>query len=391
MPLNLTMQIQTTELDSETLSAHKKVKLEEKAFETPAKALQAGKLRGSEEVSPLARGVVEIYKRADAVALRNSRDGWTGLADSLKNQAKSAEDDEVVVPFIGYRDSADLTEENAMEIAKLQTNFGDVLTVPLMKPLVDRADDGDERTEPEVSSIIENTKTFLKAVNELSIQKPVMGVLPPISEDCTKALMDLYMDHDLRAYCIDFSRRSPMAKAQLDNVVNPMMQTLTDYDIREESLTYAVNANDSRPVSDGRRTADAMYAYTVGLDIVGDNHISPNWPEEVFEGLGEGEVKLRLFDGDTVSVAEVPVSDLRSFLPDEADLDVDRVQGRIAADPDEQYRFEKLINTELISIYLDSEGGVDPEQIFIDLNTGTFTQDSDLERVLNLVEEVNGE
>ncbi|EMA30926.1 hypothetical protein [Haloarcula japonica] len=385
------MQIQTTEIDPDSLSTHKNVKIQEKEFDTPAKALQVGKLRGSEDVSPLARGVVEIYKRANAVALRNSRDGWTGLADGLKSQAKSAEDDEVVIPFIGYRDTATLTKENAREIAKLQTNYGDLLTVPLMKPLVDGADNGDGRTEPEVASIIENTENYLEAVDELKIQKPVMGVLPPISEDCTKALIDLYMDHGLRAYCIDFSRRSPMAKSQLDNVMNPMLQTLTEYNIREDSLTYAVNANDSRPVSDGRRTADSMYAYTIGIDIVGDNHISPNWPEEVFEEMGGGEVKLRLFDGETVSVVDVPVSNLQSFLPDEAEIDVDRVKGRISADPDEQYRFEKIINTELISLYLDSEGGVDPDEIFVDLLTGNFTQESDIERVRNLVEEIKGE
>jgi len=382
------MNIHTTKIDSETLSTHKEVAVQEKKFNTPAKALQVGKLRGSERVSPLARGVVEIYKRADAVALRNSRDGWTGLADGLKSQAKSAEDDEVVVPFIGYRDTAILTKENAKEIAKLQTNYGHLLTVPLMKPLVDGADDGDGRTELEVSSIIQNTRNYLEAVDELEIQKPVMGVVPPISEDCTTALIDLYMDHGLRAYCIDFSKRSPMAKAQLDNVVNPMMQTLTEYNIRQESLTYAVNANDSRRVSDDRRTADSMYAYTIGIDIVGDNHISLNVPEEVFEGMKEGEVKLRLFDGETASVIEIPISDLRSFLPDEAEIEVDRVQGRIAVDPDEQYRFEKLINTELISIYLDSEGGVDPDEIFVDLITGSFTQDSDIERVQDLVEDV---
>lgn len=389
------MKIHTTEIDPETLSTQKEINIQGKEFETPAKALQVGKLRASENVSSLARGIAEIYKKTNAVALENSRKGWTGLADGLKRQSKSANDDEVIISFIEYDDTADLTMENAKEIAKLQTNYGDVLTVPLMVPLVKGADDGDERAAPEVSSIIQNTEVYLEAVAELKIGKPVMGVIPPISQDCTQALVDLYMDQGLRAYCIDFNRRSPMAQSQLDNVVNPLMQTLTGYNLHEKSLVYAVNPNNSRPLASGRSTADAMYSYTLGIDIVGDNHIAPNYPEEVFEEIKKQskneEVELRLFDGNSVSIVEVPVSDLRSFLPNEAKVPVDRIQKRIAADPDEQYRFEKIINTELIGLYLNLEGGVAPKDIFIDLNSGAFTQDSDLERVQELVADVSGD
>lgn len=387
-----TMDIITSEVDSDTLSSRKEVEVESKEFETPAKALQVGKLRASEKVSPLARGIAEIYRKANAAALERSRQGWSGLAEKLELQAKRAQDNELVVPFIEYDDTADLEAENAAEIAKLQTNYGDVLPVPLMVPLVDNAEDGDDRTTSHVTSIIQNTRAYLDAVSELEIKKPVMGVIPPISEDCTRALLELYTEYRIRAYCVDFNRRSPMAQAQIDHVVTPLMQVLTNYDIREQSLVYAVNANDSRPATADRRTADGMYAYTLGFDIVGDNHIAPNWPEEVFEKIAEqaegSEVELRLFDADTVSIMEVPVSELDSFLPPEAEIPVDRVQNRIAQNSDEQYRFENLINAELISLYLEAEGGVDPSEIFVDIATGMAAQDTDIERVHELIDEV---
>jgi len=386
------MDIITSEVDSDTLSSRKEVEVESKEFETPAKALQVGKLRASEKVSPLARGIAEIYRKANAAALERSRQGWSGLAEKLELQAKRAQDNELVVPFIEYDDTADLEAENAAEIAKLQTNYGDVLPVPLMVPLVDNAEDGDDRTTSHVTSIIQNTRAYLDAVSELEIKKPVMGVIPPISEDCTRALLELYTEYRIRAYCVDFNRRSPMAQAQIDHVVTPLMQVLTNYDIREQSLVYAVNANDSRPATADRRTADGMYAYTLGFDIVGDNHIAPNWPEEVFEKIAEqaegSEVELRLFDADTVSIMEVPVSELDSFLPPEAEIPVDRVQNRIAQNSDEQYRFENLINAELISLYLEAEGGVDPSEIFVDIATGMAAQDTDIERVHELIDEV---
>lgn len=384
------MNINTVDIDGNTLSARKVISTGSIQLETPAKALQVGKLRASETVSPLARGVVEIYTKVNAAALKNSRGDWTELAKRLERQAKNAKEDEFVVPFIEYDDTADLTPKNAAEIAKLQTNYGDIVTAPLMTPLVDAADDGDDRTSSHVSDIIQNTRVFLNSVNQMGINKPVMGVIPPISVDCTQALVELYAEADIRAYCVNFNRRSPMAQAQIDHVANPLMQALTGYGIREESLVYAVNA--SRRTTSNRRTPDAMYAYTIGFDIVGDNHIAPNYPEEVFERIAEeakkGEVELRLFDADTVSIAEVPVSDLGSFLPSDAEISVSRVQNRIANNPDEQYRFEKLINAELISIFLEARGGVDPSEIYTELRSGRFTQDSDLERIHEITSEV---
>lgn len=316
------MHVDTIEVDSETLSARKEVKTESVDFNTPAKALQVGKLRGSETVSPLARVVAEIYTPVDAAALRNSQAGSDVVTKKLGSQSGNAEDDEFVVPFIQYDDTATLTPENAAEMAKLETNYGDILTVPLMSSLVRAAENGDDRTSEHVSAIIENTRVYLDAVEDLGITKPVMGVIPPISEDCTIALLDMYSERDLNAYCVDFNRRSPMAQFQIDEIVNPLMGILTTYGNRESSLIYSVNARNSRSGIDGRRTPDRMYSYTLGFDVVGDNHISPNWPEEVFEKIAQEtedeEIKLRLFDADDLSVAEVPVSELDSFIPDEA-------------------------------------------------------------------------
>jgi hypothetical protein len=262
-----------------------------------------------------------------------------------------------------------------------------------MTPLVRAAEDGDDRTSEHVSAIIENTRVYLDAVEDLGITKPVMGVIPPISEDCTIALLDMYSEQDLNAYCVDFNRRSPMAQFQIDEVVNPLMGTLTAYGNRESSLIYSVNARNSRSGIDGRRTPDRMYSYTLGFDVVGDNHISPNWPEEVFEKIAQEtedeEIKLRLFDADDLSVAEVPMSELDSFIPDEAEIPIERIQDRIAKDPAEQYRFRSLINAELISLFLESEGGVDPDEIFTRLLSGRHSQDSDLQRVEGLVANIN--
>ncbi|WP_135855205.1 hypothetical protein [Halorussus salinus] len=381
------MNVITTNVDSDTLSAEKDVRIDSKETSTPAKALQVGKLQASEQVSDLARGVAEIYIKADGTALENSRTGWDNLRENLKRQAKRADDDEVVVPFVQYDDAEKLTEANAAEIAKLETTYGDIVSVPLMTSLVNEADDGDGLSNETVATIVENAQTFLKAVGKLDIQKPVMGVIPPVSKECTKALLELYVDHDLPAYCVDFNRRSPMARTQLDFIDKPLMETLETYGMRESSLLYAVNADESRRVTENHETPGALYAYTLGFDIVGDVHLPPRLPPEVFEDMEE-TTDLRLFNADTLSVVEVPLRDLDSFLPDEAEIPVGRVRQRVNSNADERFRFEKLINAELIALYLDAGGGVDAQEIFTALRGGSAMQDSDLERVREVASDV---
>lgn len=383
------MKVITTDVDSDTLSAEKDVRTDSKQLSTPAKALQVGKLRTSENVSDLARGVAEIYIKANSTALENSRtrSDWENLGANLNRQYKRANDDELVVPFVQYDDQSDLAEEHAAEIAKLETTYGDIVPVPLMTPLVNAADDGDDLSNESVAAIVNNAETFLKAVDQLDIKKPVMGVIPPVSKECTEALLELYVEYDLAAYCVDFNRRSPMARTQLDSIDKPLMEMLETYGVRESSLLYAVNANESRRVTETHRTPGALYAYTLGFDIVGDVHLPPRLPPEVFEEM-ESTDELRLFDEDSLSVVEVSPDDLGAFLPAEAEIPVDRVRQRIASNTDEKFRFEKLINAELIALYLDADGGVDAQELFTALRSGSFTQDSDLERVREVASDV---
>lgn len=381
------MKVNPTYVDSDTLSAEKEVRIDPKEGSTPAKALQVGKLRASEDVSDLARGIAEIYIKANRTALESSRNGWENLRNNLSRQAKRANDDEIIVPFVQYDEADELAPEHAAEIARLETTYGDIVPLPLMTSLVNEAEDGDGLSSEPVSAIVDNARVFLEAVDQLNIQKPVMGVIPPVSKDLTKALLELYVNHDLPAYCVDFNRRSPMARTQLDYIDKPLMETLETYGMRETSLLYAVNADESRRVNDVHQTPGALYAYTLGFDIVGDVHLPPKLPPEVFEEM-EPTADLRLFNADTLSVVEVAPEDLDAFLPAEAEIPVDRVRQRIASNTNEKYRFEKLINAELIALYLEADDGVDAQELFTELRGGAFTQDSDLERVREVASDV---
>jgi len=236
------MDIATPRVDDSSLTAHKTIRIADKEINTPPKALQVGKLRKSEDVVPLARGIAETFTTANDLKLTNSRTGeYSGLSDNLRLQAERANDDEVVVPFVKYEETGTLSQENAKEIARLQTNYGDVLTVPLQTELAYGADNGDGLDSKIVDVLIENTQTYLRAVEDLQVNKPVMGVFPSISREVTDHLFNLYLDHGVRVFCVDFNRRTATAKAQQDQVITPLMRSLLAEGLHEESFIYAVN------------------------------------------------------------------------------------------------------------------------------------------------------
>lgn len=384
------MIVNTDRVARRSLAARKTVELADKRIQTPAKSLQAGKMRGSDAVCTEARGVVEIYATANSADLDRSRSGASVLDDRLEKQAKAAKGDEIVVAFVQYDDTNLLSKENAKEMARVQATHADVIVTPLMHEIWRGVENGDSPSSTHAAMIIENTVTYLEAVDELGVEGRVMGAVPPVSADVTQALMTEFLERNLMGYCGDFNRRTFMAQFQIENLILPMMGMLRRAGRLDSVLTYAINAKFSRKTEDGNRTPDVLYGFAAGFDIVGDVHIPPRLPEEVLEEIRGGPVELRLFDADSVSVVEVHIDDLGSFLPGRSKMPVGRVKHRIGEDQNEQYRYTKLLNAGLLSIFLVHQVGANLGRILAGIISGEGVKEQDLERLEELVRAVRG-
>ncbi|MFK5604888.1 hypothetical protein [Haloferax volcanii] len=385
------MDIATPRVDDSAITTHKIVRTAGKELETPAKALQVGKLRKAEDVVDTARGVAETFATATNTKLENSRtSGFDRLADNLRLQAERAEDDEIVVPFLKFDDTEDLTLENAKEAARLQSNYGDILSVPLQTELTYEANDGDGLGEDPVETIVENTRTYLNAVEDLEIEKPVMAVFPSISKAVTDELTKMYIDRGLRAFCVDFNRRTATAKAQQDQVITPLMRSLLAEDLHEVSLVYAVNLKNGKPKDDGRRSPEQVYAYTLGFDVVGDVHLPPRLPPEVFEDMDDPS-GVRLFDSDTLSFRDVELDDVDEYLPEDSEFTAAEVRRRVKSKGNDRYRLSNLINAELISLFLKLIEDEDKEdELFELLAASPEAIEEDLDEIADIVARVIG-
>jgi hypothetical protein len=379
------MNVIDDRIEDSSLTIHKTVRTAGKQIQTPVKALQVGKLRKDEEVIDDAHGLVEIYAKATGAHLSSSRAGSNVLGKKLRGQAKRAEDDEIIVVFLEYDETSELSLEDAKEIAKLQSNYADILSVPLQSELTGNADNGDGLDAAEVRTLIANTRTYLAAIDELDIEKPVMGVFPSISRETTNKLLEIYTGADVDAFCVDFNRRTVTAQAQLNQVIRPLFNTLRRDERLGESFIYAVNLVNKDYTGREVTSPEHLFAYTLGFDAVGDVHVAPDLPAEVFEGEVEEEIKL--FDLDERSYREVSTDDLEEYIPDETSLTASEIRRKIESRTDNRYRLRKLLNVELLTLYLDSVTSSGSE-LLEELETAAAAVEADLEDVRSVADDV---
>ena len=344
------MNIIQTDRDRSSLNIQKEIHHNGMQIDTPLRALQVGKLNSDESVMPEARNVVEIYARADDIKLQNSRNGSDILTRNLKPSGKRATEDDLVVALMEYTETSAISLEDAKELVKHQTNNGDILVVPLQKDLTKAADDGDGLEADPVATYLKNVETYLQAVQALDIGKPILGTIPSISAEVTERLFELYSSQRLEGYCVDFCRRTVTAKTQLTQVVEPLMWLLKDANELSSSLVYAVNLLNRDHSGNAETSPEHLFAFTVGFDIVGDVHASPNYepdPEEVSH-------EIKLLDMDANSYRDVQPQALDEYIPPQSAFTPQELQQKIRADPDDRYRLRKPVNTELVTLYLDA-------------------------------------
>lgn len=351
------LTIRAAQPNNETLLQKKEIRIHGKTVESPAKALEVKKTRGNDQVNSGSRGVNELYATVTRPKLEKLRNGTDAkLRDQIAKQHRKTKEDELNFVFFSFGETGQLDPANVGTMFDLMEEYGDFITAPLMPEIVSGVE-SDDVGDRYFRTYKENVRIILQVAAEQESDFPVMGVLPTLSRKQVEALIDLYIQAEIDAYCYNLNRRTITAVSQQTELVRPLMRKLGSIDSRDSTLTYSINGLTSGMDAVAGSTAEYLVAYSMGVDIVGGNHIGLNADEETIEDIvssQEGEPDtLSLLDPQTYAMTDVPVHKLQSFLPDETDLDVDRIETRLEADSSEQYRYQKLINTEIVELVLE--------------------------------------
>lgn len=342
--------INTEDFSNDALFPRRQIKIGEKEFQTPTKAIPVRKTRNEdgETVSQSRREVCELHRGVDTERLTRARRGdIRTITKGLQTGYNKTQEDDVVFTFLSWKEGQTFAEAEAHILVDILETYSDILTVPLMPSLVNTVEEG--LSDTAYQSYRRNVEQFLESARVRAPKIPIMGTIPPLGWEFTDDLMKLYEKHSVRAFCMNFNRRRITAGTQI-GMVKPMMRHIARRDIANHVLFYGINMHpgqfDERL---GLQPAADMASLGMGFDIVGENHVGLNAPPEAFED-DDDAVYFKFFEKTEFAYRKVLLAELPQHFPENTEFDPDYVVKQSANSDNQRRRLEKLLSAEQMTL-----------------------------------------
>lgn len=347
------IRVQTDFIGTDVFTAIREIHIGDKSFQTPTAAMPVG--RGAHQDTPAeeSRGVNEIYRTVTTSQLKDSmRSNSSTIADALRRDYRKTDpESEVNFVFTSYQDAHQIGADEMEHLIDLVAPYTDVLTVPLMPGLVGAIGTGDDARgvgSPAYQSYKSTVERFIETARRLEPETPIMAVIPPLGWEHIQNLLDLYEQKNIKAFCLNLDRRRITAGTQVA-MVRPLARHLARQDMVRGSFTYLINPDPyGQAFAENRRPAADVAAFGMGIDVIGDCHISPGFGGDEPD---EAPTTFRILDKDTYVYQDVPLETLEEHLPSDTGFDPERIATRSRESPENQlYQMQKLLNMEQIAL-----------------------------------------
>lgn len=340
---------------------HKRVFLETKAQDTPAKAQPIDKINSANQIVPASRGVIEIYKRIDRQQLLEVvRGNYPNFLKQIDEELEKVDDDELVFIFFEYTDSYELYEWEANTIVKILDERANFIPTLLQPKILRGILSEDESTADAFRKLWNSSETLLQAAISLSDKSPML-VLPLIDWSYMNRLLDLSMENDVRAFCVDFNYYRSTAPQRVEQMT-AIMHWIANQDLQDSVLFYGINLRPDGFSANSNLTPAADFAAIwMGIDIIGENHAHPTLSKEVVEAIEEeqeenGTTELDTFDIldiQTISYNPTLIDDITKDWPRTSYIDPVRVENTARSTNGVPTRYEKLLASEQFGLLLE--------------------------------------
>lgn len=325
--------------DEKTFYAHKQIKLSGKKVETPIKVVNPFMFR--ENVS-LAHHefMAEVYRRIPVEALKRLTNGDYEFQKEFNKRTRGAlskvPSDKmpiVMIPSLKVSHVSELSSitEEQIDFLILTQSIFDFYVVPTVERIHLRM-----RDISEVKHYIEFITQFLKIIKEQKLRRAVIGMIPvTLPHVIIPQLLEVYLEHDVRAFAFDFSGRVPFSHYQQVGLVQNIL-----HKNEVDSLVYAINVNPGKPSKKGPSIlAQDVLSIGFGLDAIGDNHIA--------FGGGKGENdNLRIFSKDEYAYHKVEPSSLPKVYPKDTAIPIEVLiqeeNASLRKDAQRMFNYEQL-------------------------------------------------
>lgn len=346
------VEIKTSDRSEVGLAFRRKLTTEEgsssKTLDTPAKTIPASKLYDENQVSDEVRGANEFYAEVSTNELEELRSGEEGIYhQGLEEQTHWSREEEFNFTFLEYTDAHQISDIEAYQMVGILAQYSDFLTVPRQKKLYSKIDDENGLDDGWYQKFRNGTEFFLQACREQQSRLPIMGAIPPLDLIYLEDLINLYELYDVFAFYMDFNWDNHPTKPNQVARMEYLMRRIRNQRIHDDVLFYALNAR--RGDFDealGFTPAADFATVTQGIDIVGGNHATPDWPEEVFEQI-ERNSDFHVFRPEIVGYVKSPIDRLVENIPETTTLDVQNVVEESASSDTTRRKYQKILNSEL--------------------------------------------
>jgi len=332
-------KVKVIEEDEKTFYAHKQIKLSGKKVETPIKVANLLVFR---ENVPLAHYefIAEVYKGISVEALKRLTNGdhefqkeFNKKIGSALSKIPSDKMPRVMVPALRVNHVSELssiTEEQIGFLILTQSIF-DFYVVPTVERIHLRMGDISE-----VEHYLRFITQYLELIEEQKLRRAVIGTIPvTLPHVVIPQLLKVYLEHDIRAFALDFSGRVPFSHYQQVGLVQNIL-----HKNEVDAFIYAVNVNPGKPSKKGPSIlAQDALSVGFGLDAIGDNHIA-------FGGGKDGNDNLRIFSKEEYAYHRIEPSSLPKVYPEDTAVPIEVLtQGENASlrkDAQRMFNYEQL-------------------------------------------------
>jgi len=293
---------------------------------TPVKAIPVEKLTARDTVDRDIRQIAQVCVQLGPADLEAYRSGNHPQAlQTLEDKLTHTLEDEVKVVIFEYTDGHEIGQPDMDTLVELQDEYADIITAPcqpeLAEPLMPVIEDGRNGMDHSpFQALRASIEHFKEALNRANLEKPVMGVLPPLAPGHQRQILTLYEDINTEFLAVDFRGLKPTT----ERVYDWLQDFIADLTVRGElnnRVLYALNYRKYFP----RRGAsihpsEGIALVGSGFDILGETHVSRVYID------GDHEVtNVKAFDPSTFGFQNVSLDNLQSEWPQASTISPSRL------------------------------------------------------------------
>lgn len=310
----LRVSLNGSDKTGESLYCSKEVRIDGQVdnahFTTPITSIDVREVRKTDNIAPAAIGLNEIFRSPPTKYPKNRlrprlASELTPFHELVYNTTKQHEfnldlENQIAklqgmsIFFFEYKGETYPSKTETEFILDTEYSYSHVPCLPITPTITKNI--RDPIAFQAYFDFIKSCVEYLKSFNE----KPIMGIIPNIAYGYLSELIELYINKDINAFCIDFDCHTAMSHKP---ALTKCFRVLQDYEQLDSSLIYALNVNSGRFIKN-RMVVNAkdILSFGFGLDAIGKRHRNKIDFRKIKEKLGSKwqdldrtENKARLF------------------------------------------------------------------------------------------------